>query len=177
MTEMSGYLRMEFIIPARGLIGFRSQFLTDTKGNGIMNHVFAGWGAYKGDIPGRTRGSLVAFEAGETTAYGIDKCQARGTMYINPGEQVYEGQIVGENSREDDMDVNPCKKKHVSNMRAAGSDDAVRLIPPQTFSLEGALEHINEDETVEVTPKSIRMRKKILSRLERARQRARNAKA
>ena len=109
-------------------------------------------GAYKGDIPGRTRGSLVAFEAGETTAYGIDKCQARGTMYINPGEQVYEGQIVGENSREDDMDVNPCKKKHVSNMRAAGSDDAVRLIPPQTFSLEGALEHINEDETVEVTP-------------------------
>ena len=177
MTEMSGYLRMEFIIPARGLIGFRSQFLTDTKGNGIMNHVFAGWGAYKGDIPGRTRGSLVAFEAGETTAYGIDKCQARGTMYINPGEQVYEGQIVGENSREDDMDVNPCKKKHVSNMRAAGSDDAVRLIPPQPFSLEGALEHINEDETVEVTPKSIRMRKKILSRLERARQRARNAKA
>ena len=116
MTEMSGYLRMEFIIPARGLIGFRSQFLTDTKGNGIMNHVFAGWGAYKGDIPGRTRGSLVAFEAGETTAYGIDKCQARGTMYINPGEQVYEGQIVGENSREDDMDVNPCKQQsYVSN--------------------------------------------------------------
>ena len=177
MTEMAGYLRMEFLIPARGLIGFRNQFLTDTKGNGIMNHVFAGYAPYKGDIPGRTRGSLVAFEAGETTAYGIDKCQARGTMYINPGEQVYEGQIVGENSREDDMDVNPCKKKHVSNMRAAGSDDAVRLIPPQTFSLEGALEHINEDETVEVTPKSIRMRKKILSRLERARQRARNAKA
>ena len=177
MTELAGYLRMEFIIPARGLIGFRNQFLTDTKGNGIMNHVFAGWGAYKGDIPGRTRGSLVAFEAGETTAYGIDKCQARGTMYINPGEQVYEGQIIGENSREDDMDVNPCKKKHVSNMRAAGSDDAVRLIPPQTFSLEQALEHINDDETVEVTPKSIRMRKKILSRLERARTRARNAKA
>jgi GTP-binding protein len=177
MTEVAGYLRMEFIIPARGLIGFRNQFLTDTKGNGIMNHVFAGWGAYKGDIPGRTRGSLVAFEAGETTAYGIDKCQARGTMYVNPGEQVYEGQIIGENSREDDMDVNPCKKKHVSNMRAAGSDEAVRLIPPTTFSLEGALEHINDDETVEVTPKSIRMRKKILSRLERARLRARNAKA
>ena len=177
MTEMAGYLRMDFIIPARGLIGFRNQFLTDTKGNGIMNHVFAGWGAYKGEIPGRTRGSLVAFEAGTTTAYGIDKCQARGTMYVNPGEEVYEGEIVGENSREDDMDVNPCKKKHVSNMRAAGSDDAVRLVPPQTFSLEGALEHINDDETVEVTPKSIRMRKKILSRLERARTRARNAKA
>ena len=98
-------------------------------------------------------------------------------MYVNPGEEVYEGEIVGENSREDDMDVNPCKKKHVSNMRAAGSDDAVRLVPPQTFSLEGALEHINDDETVEVTPKSIRMRKKILSRLERARNRARNARA
>lgn len=177
MTEMAGYLRMDFIIPARGLIGFRNQFLTDTKGNGIMNHVFAGWGAYKGEIPGRTRGSLVAFEAGTTTAYGIDKCQARGTMYVNPGEEVYEGEIVGENSREDDMDVNPCKKKHVSNMRAAGSDDAVRLVPPQTFSLEGALEHINEDETVEVTPKSIRMRKRVLSRLERARTRARNARA
>ena len=142
-----------------------------------MNHVFAGWGAYKGEIPGRTRGSLVAFEAGTTTAYGIDKCQARGTMYVNPGEEVYEGEIVGENSREDDMDVNPCKKKHVSNMRAAGSDDAVRLVPPQTFSLEGALEHINDDETVEVTPKSIRMRKRVLSRLERARTRARNARA
>ena len=133
--------------------------------------------AYKGEIPGRTRGSLVAFEAGTTTAYGIDKCQARGTMYVNPGEEVYEGEIVGENSREDDMDVNPCKKKHVSNMRAAGSDDAVRLVPPQTFSLEGALEHINDDETVEVTPKSIRMRKRVLSRLERARTRTRNARA
>ena len=177
MTETAGYMRLEFTIPARGLIGFRSELLTSTKGNGIMNHVFAGWGAYKGDIPGRTRGSLVAFEAGTTTAYGIDKCQARGTMYVNPGEEVYEGEIVGENSREDDMDVNPCKKKHVSNMRAAGSDDAVRLVPPQTFSLEGALEHINDDETVEVTPKSIRMRKKILSRMERARTRARNARA
>lgn len=160
MTEMAGYLRMEFLIPARGLIGFRNQFLTDTKGNGIMNHVFAGYAPYKGDIPGRTRGSLVAFEAGETTSYGISNAQERGTMFIVPGEQVYEGQIIGENSREDDMDVNPCKKKHVSNMRASGSDEAIRLIPPKTFSLEQALEHINDDELVEVTPKSIRMRKK-----------------
>ena len=156
MTEMSGYLRMEFIIPARGLIGFRSQFLTDTKGNGIMNHVFAGWGAYKGISPAVRAAALLLFEAGETTAYGIDKCQARGTMYINPGEQVYEGQIVGKTAVRMIWMSIPCKKKHVSNMRAAGSDDAVRLIPPQTFSLEGALEHINEDETVEVTPKSIR---------------------
>ena len=174
MTEMAGYLRMEFLIPARGLIGFRNQFLTDTKGNGIMNHVFAGYAPYKGDIPGRTRGSLIAFEAGETTSYGISNAQERGTMFIVPGEQVYEGQIIGENSREDDMDVNPCKKKHVSNMRASGSDEAIRLIPPKTFSLEQALEHINDDELVEVTPKSIRMRKKILDRVERGRLRARN---
>lgn len=174
MTEMAGYLRMEFLIPARGLIGFRNQFLTDTKGNGIMNHVFAGYAPYKGDIPGRTRGSLVAFEAGETTSYGISNAQERGTMFIVPGEQVYEGQIIGENSREDDMDVNPCKKKHVSNMRASGSDEAIRLIPPKTFSLEQALEHINDDELVEVTPRSIRMRKKILDRVERGRLRARN---
>ena len=173
MTEMAGYLRMEFKIPARGLIGFRNQFLTDTKGNGIMNHVFSGYEEYKGEIPGRTRGSLVAFETGETTSYGIGNAQERGTMFVVPAEKIYEGQLVGENSREEDMDVNPCKKKHVSNMRASGSDDAIRLIPPQTFSLEQALEHINEDELVEVTPKSIRMRKKVLSRLERGKLRGR----
>ena len=173
MTEMAGYLRTEFKIPARGLIGFRNQFLTDTKGNGIMNHVFAGYEDYKGEIPGRTRGSLVAFESGETTSYGIGNAQERGTMFVIPAEKIYEGQLVGENSREDDMDVNPCKKKHVSNMRASGSDEAIRLIPPRTFSLEQALEHINEDELVEVTPKSIRMRKKVLNRLERGKLRAR----
>ena len=173
MTEMAGYLRMEFKIPARGLIGFRNQFLTDTKGNGIMNHVFAGYEDYKGEIPGRTRGSLVAFESGETTSYGIGNAQELGTMFVIPAEKIYEGQLVGENSREDDMDVNPCKKKHVSNMRASGSDEAIRLIPPRTFSLEQALEHINEDELVEVTPKSIRMRKKVLNRLERGKLRAR----
>ena len=174
ITEMAGYLRMEFNIPARGLIGFRNQFLTDTKGNGIMNHVYAGYADYKGDIPGRTRGSLVAFESGETTGYGIANAQERGVMFIIPGEQVYEGQIIGENTRDDDMDVNPCKKKHVSNMRASGSDDTVRLIPPKLFSLEQALEHINDDELVEVTPKSIRMRKAILDRVERGRTRSRN---
>jgi len=176
MTEMAGYLRMEFNIPARGLIGFRNQFLTDTKGNGIMNHVFAGWADYKGDIPGRTRGSLVAFESGEVTPYGIDKCQERGVMFVVPNQKIYEGQIIGENSREDDMDINPCKKKHVSNMRASGSDDSVHLIPPRTFSLEQALEQINDDELVEVTPKSIRMRKTILDRVERGRQRSRSKK-
>lgn len=174
ITEMAGYLRMEFNIPARGLIGFRNQFLTDTKGNGVMNHVFAGYADYKGDIPGRTRGSLVAFENGETTSYGIANSQERGVMFVVPGEPVYEGQIIGENSRDDDMDVNPCKKKHVSNMRASGSDDTIKLIPPKLFSLEQALEHINDDELVEVTPKSIRMRKRILDRVERGRARSRN---
>ncbi len=173
MTELAGYLRMEFKIPARGLIGFRNQFLTDTKGNGVMNHVFAGYEEYKGEIPGRTRGSLVAFEAGETTSYGIGNAQERGVMFVVPAENVYEGQIVGENSRDNDMDVNPCKKKHVSNMRASGSDEAIRLVPPRTFSLEQALEHINDDELVEVTPKSIRMRKKVLDRVERGRIRGR----
>ena len=176
MTEMAGYLRMEFMIPARGLIGFRNQFLTDTKGNGIMNHVFAGWANYKGDIPGRTRGSLVAFEPGETTPYGIDKCQDRGVMFVVPNQKIYEGQVIGENTREDDMDINPCKKKQMSNMRASGSDDSVRLIPPRSFSLEQALEHINDDELVEVTPKSIRIRKFILDRMERGRQRSRSKK-
>ena len=131
MTELKGYLRLEFTIPARGLIGFRSEFLTNTKGNGIMNHVFRGYAPYKGDIPGRSRGSLVAFEQGETTPYGIYTLQDRGVMFISPNQMVYEGMIIGENTRELDMDVNPCKKKNVSNMRSSASDEAIRLTPPR----------------------------------------------
>ncbi len=177
MTELAGYLRMEFIIPARGLIGFRSEFLTNTKGNGIMHHVFHGYAPFKGDIPGRTRGALVAFEAGETTAYGIHSVQDRGTMFVVPGQAVYEGMLIGENSREMDMDVNPCKKKHVTNMRSSASDEAIRLISPRILSLEQALEYINDDELVEVTPKSIRLRKAILDRHIRGRERKINAQA
>ena len=169
MAEVSGYMRMEFVIPARGLIGFRSELLTNTKGNGIMNHVFCGYVPFKGDIPGRTRGSLVAFEQGETTGYGIYTLQDRGTMFISPGQQVYEGMIVGENSRELDIDINPCKKKNVSNMRTSSSDEAIRLVPPRILSLEQALEYINEDELVEVTPENIRLRKAILDRTARGR--------
>ena len=159
---------MEFVIPARGLIGFRAQLLTATKGNGIMNHVFHGYAPYKGDIPGRTRGALVAFENGETTPYGLDSIQNRGTLFVGPNEEVYMGRIIGENARDTDMDVNPCKTKHLTNMRSSSSDDAVRLVPPRIFSLEQALEWINDDELVEVTPKSIRMRKAILDRSARA---------
>ena len=169
MTEVSGYMRMEFIIPARGLIGFRSELLTNTKGNGIMNHVFQGYVPYKGDIPGRVRGSLVAFEQGETTGYGIFSLQDRGVMFISPGQQVYEGMIIGENSREMDIDINPCKQKHVSNMRTSASDEAIRLVPPRILSLEQALEYINDDEMVEVTPESIRLRKTVLDRVTRGR--------
>ncbi|MBR4696510.1 MAG: translational GTPase TypA, partial [Selenomonadaceae bacterium] len=175
MTEVSGYMRMQFTIPARGLIGFRAELLTNTKGNGIMNHVFHGYVPYKGDIPGRSRGSLVAFEQGETTGYGIYTLQDRGTMFISPGQQVYEGMIVGENSREMDIDINPCKQKHVSNMRTSSSDEAIRLVPPRILSLEQALEYINEDELVEVTPGNIRLRKAILDRTIRGRA-AKNAR-
>ncbi|MBO5245082.1 MAG: translational GTPase TypA [Selenomonadales bacterium] len=171
MVEMAGYLRMEFVIPARGLIGFRSEFLTNTKGNGIMNHVFNGYVPFKGEIPGRTRGSLVAFEDGETTAYGISNVQERGVVFVHPGEAVYEGMIIGENTRELDMDVNPCKKKHVTNMRSSSSDEAIRLVPPRLFTLEQALEYINKDELVEVTPEHIRLRKQVLDRTARGRAR------
>ncbi len=175
MTEVSGYMRMQFTIPARGLIGFRGELLTNTKGNGIMNHVFHGYVPYKGDIPGRSRGSLVAFEQGETTGYGIYTLQDRGTMFIAPGQQVYEGMIVGENSREMDIDINPCKQKHVSNMRTSSSDEAIRLVPPRILSLEQALEYINDDELVEVTPENIRLRKAILDHTARGRA-AKNAR-
>jgi len=171
MSEVAGYLRMEFVIPARGLIGFRSEFLTNTKGNGIMNHVFHGYVPFKGEIPGRARGSLVAFENGETTSYGIFTLQDRGVMFISPNQPVYEGMIIGENTRDVDMDVNPCKKKNVSNMRTSSSDEAIRLVPPRLLSLEQALEYINKDELVEVTPEAVRLRKTVLNKAQRGRDR------
>ena len=169
MSEIAGYMRINFLIPARGLIGFRSELLTSTRGNGIMNHVFHSYEPYKGDIPGRSRGSLVAFEQGTTTGYGIYNLQDRGIMFIEPNQQVYEGMIVGENSREMDIDINPCKQKHVTNMRSSSSDEAIRLVPPRFMSLEQALEYINDDEMVEVTPSSIRLRKSILDKNTRGR--------
>jgi GTP-binding protein len=167
MTKMvnhgSGRVRLEFRVPARGLIGFRSQFLTDTKGTGIMNHLFAGWEPWHGGIPSRTTGALVADRAGAATAYAISNLQERGEIFIEPGEKVYEGMIVGENARANDLDVNVTKEKKQTNMRASTADEAVRLIPPRKLGLEQAIEFINDDELVEVTPKSIRLRKKILA--------------
>jgi len=162
-SAINGYVRLEFKIPARGLIGYRSEFLTDTKGNGIMNHIFYGYEPAKGNIPERNRGVLVAFETGEAVTYGLYNAQERGSLIIGPGTPVYQGMIVGICSRSEDIDVNVCKKKHVTNMRAAGSDEALRLTPPLEMSLEQCLEFIAGDELVEVTPKSIRMRKRILN--------------
>ncbi len=166
MTNMivgeQGYTRLEFKIPSRGLIGYRNEFLTDTKGNGIMNHVFSGYEPYKGEMSTRTKGVLIAFENGISVTYGLYNAQERGTLFIGAGTEVYQGMIVGENSRPEDMEVNVCKTKHLTNTRASGSDDALRLTPPTVFSLEQAIEYIGEDELVEVTPKNIRLRKKIL---------------
>ncbi|MGB2716346.1 MAG: translational GTPase TypA, partial [Vicinamibacterales bacterium] len=167
MTKMvnhgSGRIRMEFRIPARGLIGFRSQFLTDTRGTGIMNHLFAGWEPWHGGIPSRATGALVADRAGMATAYAIWNLQERGEIFIEPGSHVYEGMIIGENARANDLDVNVTKEKKQTNMRASTADEAVRLIPPRQLGLEQAIEFINDDELVEVTPKSIRLRKRILA--------------
>ncbi|MFZ5813905.1 MAG: translational GTPase TypA [Bacillota bacterium] len=173
MTNMTnngnGQLRLEFLIPARGLIGFRSDFLTMTKGYGIMNHLFHGYGPYRGEIPTRLRGSLVASEAGTATTYALYQVQERGVLFIEPGTEVYVGMIVGENSREFDLDVNVCKTKHLTNIRSAGADEALRLERPRLLTLEEALEQIAEDELVEVTPKSIRLRKQYLDPNIRAR--------
>ena len=160
-------MRLEFLIPARGLFGYRTEFLTDTKGEGVLSSVFHSYQPYKGDISKRTTGSLVAFETGEAVGYGLFNAQERGPLFIGPGTQVYEGMVVGENPRGDDMAVNVCKKKQLTNMRASGSDDALRLIPPRQMSIEAALEFISDDELLEITPKSIRIRKKILSNTER----------
>ncbi len=159
----SGRARLEFRIPARGLIGFRSQFLTDTRGTGIMNHLFAGWEPWHGAIAARPTGALVADRTGAATAYAIFNLQERGEIFIEPGTQVYEGMIIGENARVNDMDVNVTKEKKQTNMRASTADEAIRLIPPRVLSLEQAIEFINDDELVEVTPKSIRLRKRILA--------------
>jgi len=162
--NQSGETKLEFKIPSRCLFGYRSELLTDTKGFGIMSHVFTGYEEYKGDIPERLRGSLVAFEAGVTTQYGLFNAQERCTLFLGPGVPVYEGMIIGENSREDDLVVNVCKTKHLTNNRASGSDEALKLVPPTTLSLEQCMEFIADDELVELTPKSIRLRKKILSK-------------
>ncbi|MEN6316861.1 MAG: translational GTPase TypA [Clostridiaceae bacterium] len=171
-SASEGYMRLEFNIPARGLIGYRSEFLTDTKGNGIMNHVFNGYEPYKGDITSRPRGSLVAWEDGEAVTYGLFNAQERGNLFITPGTKVYEGMVVGENARNEDIVVNVCKKKHVTNMRAAGSDEALRLTTPRILSLEQTLEFISDDELVEVTPKNLRIRKRILNTELRAKARS-----
>ena len=160
-------MRLEFLIPARGLFGYRTEFLTDTKGEGVLSSVFHSYQPYKGDISKRTTGSLIAFETGEAVGYGLFNAQERGPLFIGPGTQVYEGMVVGENPRGDDMAVNVCKKKQLTNMRASGSDDALRLIPPRQMSIEAALEFLGDDELLEITPKSVRIRKKILSNTER----------
>ena len=164
-----GHTKIEFKIPARGLIGYRTEFLTDTKGEGTMNHIFDSYQPYKGDIQARVRGTIVAFENGKSVTYGLYNAQDKGDLFIGPGVEVYEGMIVGLNSRGEDLAINVCKEKHLTNTRASGSDDALRLVPPIQMSLEKAIEFIQDDELVEVTPKSIRLRKKILDTKERER--------
>ncbi len=175
-TNDSGETKLEFKIPSRCLIGYRSEMLTDTKGFGVMNSVFSGYEEYKGDIPERNRGSVVCFEPGVTTQYGLFNAQERSTLFVGPGVKVYEGMIVGENSREEDLVVNVCKTKHLTNSRASGSDDALKLVTPTTLSLEQCLEFIADDELVEITPQSIRLRKKILSKELRMKEWAKNRK-
>ncbi len=169
VNSNSGTVKLEFNIPARGLIGLRSEFLTDTRGNGIMHHIFASYAPYRGDIPGRTRGSLVASESGTAVTYGLYNAQDRGILFIGPGTDVYEGMIVGENSRKEDIALNVCKKKHLTNTRSSGADEALRLVTPTTMSLEKCLEFIAEDELLEVTPTALRLRKMTLDKVKRER--------
>ena len=157
-----GFTRLEFVIPSRGLIGYRGEFLTDTKGNGIINTVFEEYGPYKGDIAYRKQGSLIAFESGETVTYGLFNAQDRGTLFVGPGEKVYAGMVIGQNGKAEDIELNVCKTKHLTNTRSSSADDALKLVPPKVLSLEEALEFIDTDELLEITPKSLRIRKKIL---------------
>ncbi len=178
MTPLSEVTtRIEFLIPSRCLLGFRTEFMTDTKGEGVLHHVFAGYGEFKGDIGGRSRGVLVAFEAGVTAAYGMFQLADRGKFFINPRMEVYEGMIVGEHTRENDIAVNPCKTKHLSNMRSKASDEALTMEPPTIFSLEQCLEYIQDDELLEVTPQNLRMRKKILNNEQRMKSEKQTAKS
>jgi len=172
MTPVGERMRIEFLIPARGLFGYRSEFLTDTKGEGILNSIFYGYQPYKGDIPRRNTGSLIAFEAGEAVTYGLYNAQERGSLFIGAGTPVYEGMIVGASPKAEDLVVNVCKRKHLTNTRASGSDDALRLVTPRIMSLEDALEFLAEDELLEVTPKSIRIRKRTLNNNMRAKERS-----
>ena len=157
-----GYSRLEFSIPARGLIGYRGEFMTDTKGNGILNTTFDGYGPYKGDIQYRKQGSLIAYEAGEAITYGLFNAQERGTLFITPGEKVYSGMVIGQCGKTEDVELNVCKKKQLTNTRSSSADESLRLTPPRILSLEQALEFIDTDELLEVTPSSLRIRKKIL---------------
>lgn len=166
-TRDTGITHLEFRIPSRGLIGYRNEFLTDTNGNGIMNQLFQGYEPFKGEIPGRTQGSIIAHETGVTTGYGLWNTQDRGKLFIAPGVEVYEGMIIGECPKAEDLVCNVCKKKHVTNTRSSSSDDALRLIPPVTLSLEQSMEFLNDDELLEVTPKSVRLRKRILNKDQR----------
>ncbi|MGN0204510.1 MAG: translational GTPase TypA [Coprococcus sp.] len=170
MSKSSGgYTRLEFMIPSRGLIGYRGEFMTDTKGNGILNTIFDSYGPYRGDIAYRQTGSLIAFEAGETITYGLFNAQERGTLFLGPGEKVYQGMVVGENPKGGDIELNVCKRKQMTNTRASGSDEALKLVPHKELSLEQALDFIENDELVEITPKNIRIRKKILDPKQRMR--------
>ena len=161
-TGSGGTTRLEFSIPSRGLIGYRGEFMTDTKGNGIINTIFNGYEPYKGDIQYRKQGSLIAFESGESVTYGLFNAQDRGTLFIGPGEKVYSGMIIGQSAKPEDIELNVCKKKHLTNTRSSGADDALTLTPPRILSLEQSLEYVDNDELLEITPKSLRLRKKIL---------------
>ncbi|NMB83426.1 MAG: translational GTPase TypA, partial [Ignavibacteria bacterium] len=167
MISFNENTRLEFIIPARGLIGYRSEFMTDTKGTGILHHNFHGYEPFKGEISSRTKGALISMENGVASSYAMWKLQERSQFFVESGTKVYEGMVVGENSRENDMRVNVCKTKQLTNMRASGADEAIRLEPPRLLTLEMAIEWINDDEYVEVTPQNIRIRKKYLTELDK----------